>query len=65
MSVQDKEWPVENNSLPAQQDDRQYHPSMRPQANGYMHPYVQDHPHAMYVSDFFDSLFQNIIRVDL
>ncbi|KAG2172311.1 hypothetical protein INT43_004853 [Umbelopsis isabellina] len=47
MSVQDKEWPVENNSLPAQQDDRQYHPSMRPQANSYMHPYVQDHPHAI------------------
>lgn len=52
MSVQDKEWPVENNSSPAQPEERQYHPSMRPHPNGYMQPYVQDHPHTMYVTFF-------------
>lgn len=57
MSVQDKEWSVENNSSAAQQDERQYHQSMRPHTNGYMPSYVQDHPHAMYVTIFFTFAF--------
>ncbi|CAO3688995.1 unnamed protein product [Umbelopsis ramanniana] len=52
MSVQDKEWSVENNSSAAQQDERQYHQSMRPHTNGYMPSYVQDHPHAISSHNF-------------